>query len=351
MAERSSAQIQRDIERTRAEMSDTVDALERKLSPGELLDELWGRVGGGQTGANVGETIRDHPVPLALMGLGLGWLAIEKATESRTEQLRARYETRGEGSYDPADGRVGPYRGDAVDGRHDGRIAGTADAIKDRVTSIGGEMKDRVESASEGARDHISAMGERIAHRNDGDSPHPGDTGPSMGERAHQLHDRADREMRHARDSMQRRGGQLERGLRALLDDHPLALGAITFGIGLAAGAGAPSTRAEDQLMGEPADTLKEQVKATARDTSQRAREVADETVDAVRSEARKEEMAGDLKAKVERVANAAADTAKEEAKSKGLTGEAMKDRAAETGRQTLAAAPKPGDDRPIDRL
>jgi hypothetical protein len=37
--QRSPEQLQRDIERTRAEMGDTLDTIRRKLSPGQLLDE------------------------------------------------------------------------------------------------------------------------------------------------------------------------------------------------------------------------------------------------------------------------------------------------------------------------
>src|SRR5690606_8038157 len=77
---RSPDEIRWDIERTRTDLHETVDAIERRLRPGELLDEFWGRMRG--SGSSAGEVVKDRPVPLALMGLGLGWLAIEKATAS-----------------------------------------------------------------------------------------------------------------------------------------------------------------------------------------------------------------------------------------------------------------------------
>lgn len=357
MDERSSDQIQRDIERTRGAMSETIDALERRLSPGEIIDELWGRMKGGQTGSNVGETIRDHPVPLALMGLGLGWLAIEKATESRTQQLRDRYGDPGEGTYARAEGRVGPYRGnDVIDpefryGSSDGigsRIGNTAENVKDRATSVGSDLKDRVtemsgdikdrfSSATDAARDRMSDMGEGM-HRSDGQG-NMGDGGPGMGERAHHLRERASGELGHARETMRRRGNQLESTFRSLLDDYPLALGAVTFGLGLAAGASAPTTRREDELMGHAADTLRDEVKDVAKETTQRARTVAEEAARAAQDEVHNEGMGDDLKSKAERVVQAATSTARQEAESQGLTAHAMKERGREIGKHAAESA------------
>ena len=153
MAEREAERIEREIARNRAEMSETIDALERRLSPGELFDELWTRMRGGETGANVSETIRDHPVPLAMMGLGLGWLAIEKATQSRSDELRARLGA-GAGTYERAEGRVGPYRGDDAIDAHPRDDEGPG--MTDRIRDAAGGLKDRVTELADGARDRRS---------------------------------------------------------------------------------------------------------------------------------------------------------------------------------------------------
>ncbi len=44
-----SEQIRAEIERTRANMDDTFDALEAKLTPGQLLGEAWNLTKGGST--------------------------------------------------------------------------------------------------------------------------------------------------------------------------------------------------------------------------------------------------------------------------------------------------------------
>lgn len=350
MDERSTDRIERDIERTRADMSETIEALERKLSPGELFDELWGRVRGGETGSNVADTLRDHPIPLAMMGLGLGWLAIEKATESRTDQLRARYGDHGTGTYERAEGRVGPYRGDELDGPGaTDRIRDAAGTVKDRVADLAGDAKDRLSSMGESVRDRTPSTGHATHDRAygigagasgpDGASGSDHGSGAGIRDRAADLRDSAGREMHHARDAMQDRGRQVERGLQRMLDDYPLALGAVTFGLGLAAGLSVPSTPAEDRVMGDTADTLKGEVKRTARETAHTAKAVAGEAARAAKSEVDREGMGDDLRAKAERVIGAATETARTESENRGLTSEAMKGRAREIGEKTAETA------------
>lgn len=72
---RSSTEIQQEIEATRAELDRTMEAIERKLTPGQVLDEALGyfrsRPGSGSDLAN---WIRENPVPVVLIGIGLAWL-------------------------------------------------------------------------------------------------------------------------------------------------------------------------------------------------------------------------------------------------------------------------------------
>ena len=58
--DRSADQIRRDIEGTRADMHETVEALERKLSVGQLVDEVWGRMGGGRSAVAAAGARSEH---------------------------------------------------------------------------------------------------------------------------------------------------------------------------------------------------------------------------------------------------------------------------------------------------
>src|SRR5262245_37328633 len=75
--------IEADIERTRAGISDTLHRIEGKLSPGQLMDQALDFVRGGQLAkaggefaSNLGSVVRGNPVPLALIGIGIAWLAL-----------------------------------------------------------------------------------------------------------------------------------------------------------------------------------------------------------------------------------------------------------------------------------
>ena len=65
------------MEATRANLEDTVEALKGKMSLGQMVDEAAGYFkdsGGSELFANLGRQMRDNPLPLALVGLGLVWL-------------------------------------------------------------------------------------------------------------------------------------------------------------------------------------------------------------------------------------------------------------------------------------
>jgi ElaB/YqjD/DUF883 family membrane-anchored ribosome-binding protein len=63
-------------ERIRADLERTLDALERKLSPSQLLDRslAYLREHGGDAARTVGDTVRNNPVPIVLAVAGIGWL-------------------------------------------------------------------------------------------------------------------------------------------------------------------------------------------------------------------------------------------------------------------------------------
>ena len=203
--ERSSDEIRRDIDRTRSAMDETVDELGNRLSPGELIEEAWGAIKG--QGRSAGDVVRDHPVPLALMGLGVAWLAIDRATGDR------HHHSVGAGTYSPAEGRVGPYRGDAISSENDD------DSLVERAK-------------------------EKVTRE-------------------------------RARDAKQ--------SVRSFLDDQPLAAAAVTFGIGLAAGLSAPTTRWEDEKLGRASDTLKDEAKETVRAAAETAKDATSEAAHAAK--------------------------------------------------------------------
>ena len=63
--DRSAAEIERDVERTRARLTGTVEELKDRVSPGQMAEQAmdWLRSSGGRRFAgNLGATVRDNPV-------------------------------------------------------------------------------------------------------------------------------------------------------------------------------------------------------------------------------------------------------------------------------------------------
>lgn len=304
--DRSSDEIRRDIEGTRAEMHETVDALERKISPGQLIDRVWGWLRGGgaeSTLSSAGSVAREHPVPLSLMGLGVAWLAVERATGS------GEYRSSRRGSVGPGTrARVGPYEGDEVLGEE---------------RSAPGEAKETAESAVEKAKSKGSAAA-RSARTTTAEAGRKASSAASrMSESASET---AEEWQSRAVEQARRRGRQMKRGLRSTMEEQPLAVGAVAFGLGLAGGIAAPRTRLEDRTMGGAADAVKEE----AKDVAESGREVVKETARAAGRQAERQG-AGALEESAQRVAEEAKETARKRAREEDVDPEGMKKRASRT--------------------
>jgi ElaB/YqjD/DUF883 family membrane-anchored ribosome-binding protein len=77
--------LQREADAIRADMDRTLNALERKLSPRQLLDRslTYMQENGGDVLQKIGATVNKHPLPLLLTSAGLIWLAAASRSSSR----------------------------------------------------------------------------------------------------------------------------------------------------------------------------------------------------------------------------------------------------------------------------
>jgi hypothetical protein len=80
---RSVIEIENEIGRTRVELDLTLDTLAVELAPRHLVEKAANMVkrswsANGLGGMGLGSAFRADPAPLALIGLGLAWLAAEK---------------------------------------------------------------------------------------------------------------------------------------------------------------------------------------------------------------------------------------------------------------------------------
>lgn len=126
--DRRPEQIEDDIEHTRADLSETLDAIERKLSPSQIVDQATDYFfsGPGEFGSNLTRQIKANPIPVALIGIGLAWLVLSSQRQRRPAAYDAapaadRFRLRDQGYGDPYrsygdDERVGGAYGSYAEG-------------------------------------------------------------------------------------------------------------------------------------------------------------------------------------------------------------------------------------------
>ena len=263
---KSPGQIEEEISDTRAELGEILDELERKLAPRHLLergvdmlkDSMSGDAGG------IGETLRRHPVPLALVGIGIGWIAIS-ATTGR--------------------GRLGEY-GDELRQR----VSGVVHGATDKLGAVAGQVRDKVAGMTANASTSSVAPGPyptesagyAYARQKSGEAMAKGrvtaaETGSAARETLRRAQETGSAALERAGQYVEKAGDRVletRDRLTELVQDHPLVVGALGFLAGSLLALMLPRSDIESRLIGETS----EQIRARA---AEGARRVAERTVDA----------------------------------------------------------------------
>jgi len=329
---RSSREIRSEIDRTRSDMDETFAALDAKLTPKEIGLELWSLFkGGSTTGASkLWQVAREHPMPAAVVGLGLGWLMVESARKPDSydglDRGDHRY-SRGS-SYRQGYAGTGSYSGYETD--EDSGVLSTA---KDKVHDVTDSAKDALSSAGDKASD----LGHQVADKASTLGHQVADKASGLG---HQVTGKASDLRRQAKTQVRR----ARVGFWQTMEENPLMVGAATLALGVVAGLLIPSTDREDELMGETRDHLLDEAKETGQQMLDKSKHVAEAVAGKVKQEARNQGLTPEgVVDKVKNVAKEATNTAKEEAKRQNLTPDALMNQG-QPGQQAKPSQPaQPG--------
>lgn len=230
---KSSAEIEREVEEARGRLDGTVEALKHKLEPEELFHEAKRMMSGASNKAlsTATEQVKSNPVPFALIGLGVAWLAVN-------ETRRRRGDSHAEGYYPVYEG-YDDHQGIG------GKVKVRAGAAKARLTEGAGKAREKLSEAQQQAADRAAqARGK-------------------MGELTHSAREKAG-EYGHA--ARQRFDDTLE--------NEPLVVGAIGLAVGAAIGAALPPTPTERRYFGPARRAATERAKESlseVREAAQRA--------------------------------------------------------------------------------
>ena len=81
-----SEQLEREARRTREKLAGILEQLRARASPGQVLDQTIDYMRDGPAAEfmrNLGREIRENPMPLVLIGIGVAWLMVASNRTSR----------------------------------------------------------------------------------------------------------------------------------------------------------------------------------------------------------------------------------------------------------------------------
>lgn len=218
-SQKDPAQLEREIDQQRSHIEQIMSALENKLSPGEIFDRVlhMGKGGGGEFAGNLADTIKANPVPALLAASGLMWLYA-----GRNKQ---------------------PDSG--MSSRSSYGTTTTTSASMGASASL--DEQYGLHSQSGGMREKLGNAKSRV-----GESAH--NAADSIRSRAH-----------GAAESARHGATRANEGFQHLLNENPMAAGAIGIAVGALLGSLIPTTRKEDELMGQASDRVTDKAKEMAR--------------------------------------------------------------------------------------
>ncbi|MFD2739144.1 DUF3618 domain-containing protein [Sulfitobacter aestuarii] len=382
---RSPEEIERDIERNRAQLTGNLDALQDRFSLDGFMQQIGDQLRdhGGELGESISRTVKQNPAAVALTGIGLAWMIFGgKSSGSSTKRSLTRRDdyrsdlddysarrrvtmtrpdprmkggTVGEPDWLTADdddddglrGRVSSAAGSARD-----RVTGAASSASDKARHAGSSVRDSVGGAAHSASDKARQAGASARAGVSNLKQRAGETAHAAQERAARLRQRLSEgtenlseearqrviAAREAALDARRRASEAmahsSRQAAELYDSQPLIAGALAVAVGAAIGGALPRTRTEDDLMGAQSDRLIEEAERIYREE----REKAGAVVEAAKDEAVK-------------IAKETRENLDSGAPGDKTAGEALADEARNAGERVADAAAKEADKKNLGKM
>ena len=253
--------IAADIRITQERLGDTVEEIGERFNPTRLKEELKSDIRDATIGKvenmaqqtadmmsdaqrSLKQSIRENPIPVVLVGLGLGWMILNASTRKKRMVADSQYDDyqrRGARStYDDQQGYAWSTMYDQQQGMGYDDESGTLDRARNKAGAVVDSVKQKTSHLADETQRKASEMGDRVAEQT---------------------------------------RVQTRRVERAF-EDNPLVIGAAALALGLAAGLAIPSTEKEDELVGETRDELVDKVRDVAEDTKAKVQQVAERVMD-----------------------------------------------------------------------
>jgi hypothetical protein len=281
------AEIQRDIESDRRRIEERIDAIQAKMSPGQLIDEVLDYLkssGGGEYAANLGSAVKANPVPMALMGVSLAWLMagqgkpsnhVDKARDLDQYPLATiSSEIRRTGPIQEEGGMFYSHFADAAGSR----FKALTDTAGKRAGYFIDETGKSYRGFADAAGNRVTSIMDEAGTLLDDASGWVSDTWQQVSDTVHDLSEKVTSTSagRVFRDQTPR----LNESILAHFRDQPLVGGALAFAVGAAIGAALPPTQVEDAVAGEAAEGVKDSISDKTGEILDKGKEAAADIYD-----------------------------------------------------------------------
>lgn len=275
--------MEREIRDRRSRIDGTLASVRHRLAPRTLKEQTMNRMKSVNSGASsMGDMVRANPIPLAMIGLGVGWMLMSRSgLDQRIAHSHA---------MDSVRNRAGSTARHARE---------TFYSATDTVRNAASHLYDRASDAAEYASDQASDAMNKVRGGSTYDGRHGGpDAGHLRGQHAYGGQHQGMGGSMSA--GMGHQMGRVATSFWELVEDHPLVAGVMGVALGAAIGASIPSSRYEERWVGDYASQMTGMAKEAAQDAIERgtraaqaaaeaAREHVSEAVDDVKGAAREE--------------------------------------------------------------
>lgn len=312
--------IRAQIARTRAEMGQTLDEIQVRLSPDYIRKQTQDSIREAtvekveqmtQTAeykvknwrSSAVQTVKENPIPSALIGLGIGWLLF--SSNGNDDNGEGYYEdsryshpgTIAEPRYAQSYYAGGQYRGTVAEAEVDN--ASAAENAQEWVGDVTSDVQRKAENAATSVREQTAETSEVIRENVSDVATHAqeyvAETAAQARERAERARMQAQQQAEYAQRQVRRQTRRAKRTFWHTMEENPLIIGAGAAAAGALIGLALPSTEKENELMGETRDRLIEDASASVQQTVRKVQTVAEETaqtaVNTAKVEAEKQDL------------------------------------------------------------
>lgn len=296
--------IRSQIARTRAQMGETIDQIQARLAPEQLkhqaqeaireatlekVEEMKMSVEQKARNWRSGlvHTIRENPVPAALVGIGLGWLMMSNKED---DNYPAYYQERN-GRHFNGGSDYRPYYAHYPREAEQYGQYGEDETMQARVGEAVEDVQERVGEMTDQARQRVSSLAHDAREQVRGTADH-------LGNRADHLTQEARARAEEMRFQTRMGVYRAKRTFSDTLEENPMAVAVAALAAGALVGMVLPSTPIENQLLGETRDRMMDEARSVAQDATERVKHVAQEAqhaaVDTAKCTAEKEWQSAD---------------------------------------------------------